>query len=59
MARAIGRDLLSPDETAIVHVMSRTTRRCFLNGRHPLSVKNYDHRNGWFKNRLQLLASTF
>ncbi|MEI7700715.1 MAG: hypothetical protein WCK86_13030 [Planctomycetia bacterium] len=59
MGRTIRRHLFSPDETAIVHVMNRTTRRCYLFGNDPLSGKNYDHRKGWFEKRLQLLASLF
>ena len=59
MGRTIRRHLFSPDETAIVHVMNRTTRRCYLFGNDPLSGKNYDHRKSWFEKRLQLLASMF
>ena len=59
MARTLRGDLFSPDETAIVHVVNRTTRRCLLFGNDTLSGKNYDHRKVWFENRLRLLASTY
>jgi hypothetical protein len=59
MARTKRKDVFSPDEIAIVHVMNRTTRRCFLFGDDTLSGKNYDHRKVWFVDRLQLLASQF
>lgn len=59
MARATRRDVFSPDEIAILHVMNRTTRRCFLFGDDPLTGRNYDHRKVWFEERLQFLASQF
>ena len=43
-ARALERlEVLGPDEIAIVHVMNRVVRRCFLLGDDPVIGKNYDH----------------
>ena len=41
LARA---EVFGADEVAIVHVMKRTVRRCFLMGDAPVTGKNYDHR---------------
>ena len=41
MARA---EVVAPDEFAVVHVMNRVVRRCYLLGNDPVSGKNYDHR---------------
>lgn len=59
MARTKRRDVFSPDEIAVVHVMNRTTRRCFLFGDDRLSGRNFDHRKVWVEDRLKLLASQF
>ena len=59
MARCNRGLVFSPDEIAVVHVMNRTTRRCWLFGDDPLTGKNYDHRKAWCEERLKLLASQF
>ena len=59
MARIKRGDVFTPDEIAVVHVMNRTTRRCFLFGDDELSGKNFDHRKIWVEDRLTLLASQF
>lgn len=38
MARPNRREVISPDETCIVHVISRVVRRCFLLGDDPLTI---------------------
>ena len=50
---------LATDAVAIVHVMNRTSRRCFLLGDDPLTGKNYDHRKVWVENRLRMQAAWF
>jgi len=40
MARA---EVFAPDEVAVVHMMHRVVRRCYLLGNDPVSGKNYDH----------------
>ena len=59
MARLARAEVFSPDEIAIVHVMNRTVRRCFLLGDDPVTGKNYDHRKNWIENELVHLAKYF
>jgi hypothetical protein len=59
MARLARVELFAPDEIAIVHVMNRTVRRCFLMGSDPLTGKNFDHRKAWMEHELQRLARSF
>ncbi|MCA9157780.1 MAG: hypothetical protein KDA72_05600 [Planctomycetales bacterium] len=59
MARTNRSEVFSPDESAIVHVISRVVRRCFLLGDDPLTGKNYDHRKEWIEILLQHQALFF
>lgn len=59
MARAKRSDVISPDESCIVHVISRVVRRCFLLGDDPLTGKNYDHRKEWIEEYLEHHAKYF
>ena len=59
MARLAREEVFDSDEVAIVHVMNRTVRRCFLMGRDPLTRKNYDHRKAWMELELEHLAKYF
>ena len=59
MARLARVEVFSPDEIAIVHVMNRVVRRCFLLGSDPVTGNNYDHRKTWIEEQLQRLASCF
>ena len=59
MDRISRADVFRPDEVAIVHVMNRTVRRCFLMGNDPLTGKNFDHRKDWMEDELQHLAACF
>ena len=59
MARLARAEVFSPDEVAIVHVINRVVRRCYLFGDDPVSGNNYDHRKGWIEDRLELLAGEF
>jgi hypothetical protein len=52
MARLARVEVFAADEIAIVHVMNRTVRRCFLLGDDPVSGKNYDHRKQWLDDQL-------
>ncbi len=56
MARLARVEVFASDEIAIVHVMNRTVRRCFLMGNDPLTGKNLDHRKAWMETELQHLA---
>ena len=44
MARMARAEVFAPDEVAVVHVMNRGVRRCYLLDDDPVSRKNYDHR---------------
>jgi hypothetical protein len=59
MARLARIELFCPTEVAIVHVMNRVVRRCFLLGNDPLTGKNYDHRKVWIEDQLRHLAAHF
>ncbi len=59
MARLARVEIFAPDEIAIVHVMNRTVRRCFLLGDDPLTGKNYDYRKEWLETQLKRLAAQF
>lgn len=59
MARLARVEVFAADEVAIVHVMNRTVRRCFLMGNDPLTGKNFDHRKAWMELELQHLAKHF
>ncbi len=56
MARLANVEVFASDEVAIVHVLNRTVRRCFLLGNDPFSGKNFDHRKQSMESELQHLA---
>ena len=56
MARA---ELFAPDEIAVVHVMNRVVRKCFLMGTDRETGKSYSHRKVWIEDELRRLASLF
>ena len=53
MARLARVEVFASDEVAIVHVLNRKVRRCFLLGNDPVSGKNFDHRKQWMESELQ------
>ena len=59
MARMSRVEVFSADEVAVVHVMNRVVRRCFLLGDDPVSGKNYDHRKQWIEVLLRRFAASF
>ncbi|WP_373650870.1 transposase [Schlesneria sp. DSM 10557] len=59
MARLARAEVFAPDEVAVVHVMNRVVRRCFLLGTDSLTGKNYDHRKGWIEDLLKRYAVCF
>jgi hypothetical protein len=56
MARLARVELFAADEIAVVHVMNRVVRRCFLLGDDAVTGKNFDHRKQWIEDELQKLA---
>ena len=59
MARLARVEVFAADEIAIVHVMNRTVRRCFLMGDDSVSGKNFDHRKMWLDEQLIRQAHHF
>ena len=59
MARLARVEVFAADEVAVVHVMNRVVRRCFLLGDDPITGKNYDHRKVWIEDLLQRFAAAF
>jgi hypothetical protein len=59
MARLARVEVFAADEIAIVHVMNRTVRRCFLFGEDSVSGMNYDHRKVWIDQQLAHQARYF
>jgi len=59
MARLARVEIFAADEIAIVHVINRVVRRCFLLGDDPVSGKNYDHRKLWLDEQLIHQAKYF
>ena len=59
MARLARAEVFGADEVAIVHVMNRTVRRCFLLGDDPVTGKNYDHGKQWIDDQLIQQAKYF
>ena len=58
MARLARCEIFDPREVAVVHVMNRVCRRCFLLGDEPVSRKSSDNRNFWcnrFPQRFHLI----
>ena len=59
MARLARVEVFAADEIAVVHVMNRTVRRCFLFGSDNVTRRNYDHRKQWLDDLLVQLAKYF
>jgi hypothetical protein len=59
MTRLTREELFTPDEMAIVHVMNRAVRRCFLMGYDQFTGRNYDYRKDWIELRVEHLAKNF
>jgi hypothetical protein len=56
MARLARAEVYGADEIAVVHVVNRVVRRCFLMGDDPVSGRNFDHRKQWIEDELEKLA---
>jgi len=58
MARLTRAELFGQSEVAILHVIGRVTRCCFLFGFDPVSGKNFDHRKVWIEEQLKTQAAS-
>ena len=52
-------DIVNLDERGIYHCCGRCVRRAFLCGDDPYTGRNFEHRRGWVRDRLELLAEAF
>jgi hypothetical protein len=52
-------EVFSPNEVAVLHVMARVCRRCFLFGVDPVTGKNFDHRKLWIEHQIKVQAAQF
>ena len=59
MARLARGEYIDPDVTQIVHAVQRCVRRAFLCGSDELGGTSFEHRRGWIRDRMELLASVF
>ena len=59
MVRLARAELFDPSEVAILHVMGRVVRRCFLFGFDPVCGKNFDHRKVWIEEQMKIQAANF
>ncbi len=53
------KEIVRDDEVGVYHCVSRCVRRAFLCGEDPISGRNFDHRKGWIRDRLEELAGIF
>lgn len=51
--------IVSTDQVGVYHCITRCVRRAFLCGVDPVSGRDYQHRKGWIRQRLEQLAATF
>lgn len=59
MARVNREEVFGPNEIAVVHVVGRTVRNCYLLGNCSSTGKNYDHRKVWIEKILVRWAASF
>jgi hypothetical protein len=59
MARLTRKEVFSLEEVAIIHVINRVVRRCFLIGNDPVTGKNYDHRKEMIEKLFEHFAGLF
>jgi REP element-mobilizing transposase RayT len=51
--------LVTVDEVGVYHRISRCVRRAFLYGVDAYTSRNYEHRRGWVRERMQFLSEVF
>jgi hypothetical protein len=52
-------EVFNPSEVAVLHVIARVCRRCFLFGDDPITGKNFDHRKLWIEHQIKVQAAQF
>ena len=45
--------------TPFLHLVNRTVRRAWLNGKDPLTKKDFSHRRKWIEDRIFKLSQSF
>ncbi len=59
MSRMTRAEVFDPREVAVLHVIARVCRRCFLFGEDPITGKNFDHRKLWIEQQIKIQAAHF
>jgi hypothetical protein len=59
MARIPRREIIDEQAVGVYHCVQRCVRRAFLCGKDPVTGRDYEHRKGWIRSRLQFLAGQF
>ncbi|MFN7844517.1 MAG: transposase [Pirellula sp.] len=59
MSRMTRAEVFNPNEVAVLHVIARVCRRCFLFGDDPITGKNFDHRKLWIEHQIKVQAAQF
>ncbi|MFT5852179.1 MAG: REP element-mobilizing transposase RayT, partial [Colwellia sp.] len=53
------KQLISLEDTAYYHSISRCVRRAYLCGQDKATGQNYEHRRGWVEDKLLALSQVF
>jgi REP element-mobilizing transposase RayT len=53
------KQLISLNDTAYYHCISRCVRRAYLCGQDKTTGQNYEHRRGWVEDKLLALSQVF
>jgi len=53
------KEIVDESVVGVYHCVSRCVRRAFLCGIDAYSGRNFDHRKGWIRDRLEELAAIF
>lgn len=59
MARLARGQYIDPGVIQVLHTVQRCVRRAFLCGEDPVSGTSYEHRRGWIRDRIEVLAGIF